>query len=71
MPSCGIVIVTVAEGTGIALSAGFAVAVGEAFNIGNGVGVGVVFSSFLTAKAEFTAKIVAITVRAVRSNFIC
>ena len=53
----------VVRGTGVVVLAGLAVAVtagvGEPFNIGNGVAVGVVSSSFLIARAEFWLKTIA------------
>jgi hypothetical protein len=43
----------VVRGAAVPLAAGFGVAVVAGESIGKGVGVGVVFSSFRTANAEF------------------
>ena len=60
----------VVRGTGVVVLAGLAVAVGDAFNIGKGVAVGVVSSSFLIARAEFWLKTIAAMVNEPSKIFI-
>ena len=56
-------------GLALALADGAAAAAdGELFNIGNGVAVGVVFSSFLMATAEFSVRASAVTTKVISRN---